>query len=280
MDTAGALLKSQREKKNKTLKDIADITKISITTLQALEGDRKEFLPPPSYVRGFIKTYAKELDLDPDEVLELYERELKHGQRWGAQKELAGSVNPAAIRRYMLIGAVLVVFGLILVFYIGRQGSTTDRAARQSAALPETVSEPAHGVPDTNAVDSKAVTDEVEPLPEPEREPVPLQDNATPAAPDNVTKKISAFTVRFATTELTWMRISVDEKKPFEILLRPGQSYSQTAEAFLKTRIGNPGGLSVFFNDQPVTLSGERGKPMDLMFPEAAGIKGTEQERE
>ena len=72
MDSAGAFLKAERLKQNKTLKDIAEGTKVGIFTLDALESDKTALLPPEAYVRGFIKAYANELDISPDEVLAMY----------------------------------------------------------------------------------------------------------------------------------------------------------------------------------------------------------------
>jgi hypothetical protein len=38
----------------------------------------------------------------------------------------------------------------------------------------------------------------------------------------------------------------------------------------MKVRIGNAGGLSLLFNDIPLGVPGEHGKPLNLQFPEAA----------
>jgi len=70
METLGSYLREEREKQGKTLKQIAEKTCISRTTLHALEDDREDQLPPASYLRGFLKLYALELGLNTEELLE------------------------------------------------------------------------------------------------------------------------------------------------------------------------------------------------------------------
>lgn len=67
--TIGALLKSVREKKNVALEDIANKTKININVLRSLERDDIEALPNRTYVKGFVKNYAKTLGINIDEAL-------------------------------------------------------------------------------------------------------------------------------------------------------------------------------------------------------------------
>ena len=55
METLGNYLREERQKQGKTLKHIVQQTRISRTTLQAIEDDQYEQLPPASYLRGFLK---------------------------------------------------------------------------------------------------------------------------------------------------------------------------------------------------------------------------------
>jgi hypothetical protein len=53
------------------------------------------------------------------------------------------------------------------------------------------------------------------------------------------------------------------------VLLKPGDSYSVNAVSGIKVRIGNPAGLTAFYNNSPVPVPGRRGTPVDMIFPEA-----------
>jgi cytoskeletal protein RodZ len=67
-----AWLRQAREAKGLTLEDLARTTKIGLGTLAALEAGAMERLPATIFTRGFVKAYAKEVGLDPDETADLY----------------------------------------------------------------------------------------------------------------------------------------------------------------------------------------------------------------
>lgn len=64
----GALLKRERERRGMTLRDVMDTTKISRRNLSALEEGQVNLLPHPVYLKGYIKNYARLLDLDPERL--------------------------------------------------------------------------------------------------------------------------------------------------------------------------------------------------------------------
>ena len=68
----GAFLKEIREYKNISLGQIEGITKISIKNLKSIEEDDKSSLPYIAYIRGFIKQYAKAIQLDPEQTARYY----------------------------------------------------------------------------------------------------------------------------------------------------------------------------------------------------------------
>ncbi|MDO8638672.1 MAG: helix-turn-helix domain-containing protein, partial [Candidatus Daviesbacteria bacterium] len=75
MRTVGQILKETREAKFYTLEDVEKNIKIRKEILIALEADNYQKLPPPTFVQGFIKNYAKFLGLDREKMLAVYRRE-------------------------------------------------------------------------------------------------------------------------------------------------------------------------------------------------------------
>jgi transcriptional regulator with XRE-family HTH domain len=71
--TVGSILRQQRQSKKLKLEEIAKELKIRPQHLEALETDRFELLPGRLYQRSFLKTYAQFLDLDQDQILELFD---------------------------------------------------------------------------------------------------------------------------------------------------------------------------------------------------------------
>jgi len=65
----GSTLRKAREAKGATLEEAAASTKIKHSYLNALEQNRFDQLPPPAYVKGFIKIYTRFLGVPPEAVL-------------------------------------------------------------------------------------------------------------------------------------------------------------------------------------------------------------------
>ncbi len=74
-DTLGSHLKATRKELGFTLEEVAEETKIAIYVLRAMEADRWDTLPAEVFIKGFLRSYAEVLGLDPQEVLERYCRE-------------------------------------------------------------------------------------------------------------------------------------------------------------------------------------------------------------
>jgi flagellar biosynthesis protein FlhG len=70
----GKALKQIRERMGVDPQTIARETKIAMKTLEWIEEEAFEKLPPLVYLKGFLKSYARSLGLDPPKVIEEYIR--------------------------------------------------------------------------------------------------------------------------------------------------------------------------------------------------------------
>lgn len=70
--TVGARLRHERETLGMSLEEIARATRIPSHSLERIEADRFDDLPGEVFVRGFLKSYARTLGLDADDVLAQY----------------------------------------------------------------------------------------------------------------------------------------------------------------------------------------------------------------
>lgn len=71
----GSTLRQARDRRALPLDTCAESTRIRSKYLIAMEENRFESLPEPAYARGFLKTYADFLGLDPGRLLDLYDEE-------------------------------------------------------------------------------------------------------------------------------------------------------------------------------------------------------------
>jgi curved DNA-binding protein CbpA len=68
----GTVLRRIRVSLGIELEEISATTKINDHHLRAIEGNHYEQLPPPVYLRGFLKQFARCLSLDPNHVADSY----------------------------------------------------------------------------------------------------------------------------------------------------------------------------------------------------------------
>ncbi len=67
--SAGRLLSSARHKWELSVQDVAACLNLSSATITALEADAYEQLPGSTFVKGYLRSYAKLLELDPEEIM-------------------------------------------------------------------------------------------------------------------------------------------------------------------------------------------------------------------
>jgi cytoskeletal protein RodZ len=79
----GSLLKQKRTSLGVTLEQVAEDTNIPPYFVEALEEEQFERIPGESYVKGFLRTYCHYLEIDPEQVVGIY------NERYGNGKALA-----------------------------------------------------------------------------------------------------------------------------------------------------------------------------------------------
>jgi len=86
LKTAGELLGEARAAQGLSLEVLAERTKIPVKVLSALELDEYHKISGPLYIKSFLRTYAVDLGLDADKVLDLY-------TRFGGEKGASSTVD-------------------------------------------------------------------------------------------------------------------------------------------------------------------------------------------
>ncbi len=75
METAnfGSVLREARERRNISLAEVARQTKVSVSSLKLLEQGRLNDLPHETFVRGFIRSYARSVGVSHEESQSLFD---------------------------------------------------------------------------------------------------------------------------------------------------------------------------------------------------------------
>ena len=99
--TVGQNLQRQRKEKKVPLEYVAERTRITLTYLQALEKDDFHCLPGEFFTRGFLRTYAKFIELDPAEVITAYQRQVEATGRLPQDEESAVPPSPSFLKNIL-----------------------------------------------------------------------------------------------------------------------------------------------------------------------------------
>lgn len=227
MASIGPELKKVREARGISLKAIAEATRITQRNLEAIEADRLDALPGRFFVTGILRSYAKAVGLDGEEVLERYRRAgilavkepsgaLKDAPEYGSSKKRARSLAGAA-------AAVIVVLSFA-VYFLTRPGKP--------------------GVPAADVGLSPAAASR------PEAVPPAVPDAGAAAAPE--TEKGLRLDMTFV--QETWIQVYADGRRALDGLRSAGDRAEVRADTELLLHLGNAGGLTY-------TLNGKPGKP-------------------
>jgi cytoskeletal protein RodZ len=76
MTKTGKILRESREKQEISLSEVSGTTNINIKFLQSMEEGDISNLPPWTFTRGFLRTYARYLKLDEDLVISTFDQEV------------------------------------------------------------------------------------------------------------------------------------------------------------------------------------------------------------
>lgn len=113
---SGSLLAVARKQQNRSVEEIADELNLSVTQIRTIELDQSEGLPEPTYVRGYIRSYAKLLGLDAKEVLDHYlNPNWQKGSRLDEMPRGIGSANESERGGFLTVGKVVTAVVLLSV---------------------------------------------------------------------------------------------------------------------------------------------------------------------
>ena len=154
-DGVGQQLRAAREAKNLSLAEAAQSLKLAPRQVAALESEDWSSLPGNTMVRGFVRNYARVLNLDADALMHGLDatqmrRTLQLEASAGTSSSLPQASSQAEQRDYLAVvgGLVLLVLALLAYFYVPQNfwqeqlAALTGEEAPSVAAEPSTVVEP------------------------------------------------------------------------------------------------------------------------------------------
>ncbi len=313
MGDLGQLLREAREQKGVSLEQVEEATRIRQKFLQALEEGNFGALPAETYVKGFLRTYATYLELDPEELMALYEGRENEGKAALPQASFFQPMDisiaaPPWLTPDLVIGALLIVALLAfgswaawhylpptiktqLLSWRATATTTPSPTATAPVVLPSatpTMAPPATPTEVPIATPTEVPTATPTPLPTvaaaveptststPTSVPTSTPTGAPTSAPtDTPTPRASTgVEVELNIVEYSWLRVLVDGDEAFIGSLEAGATRTWRGRESVALRCGNAGGVEATVNGEPLGLLGERGQVVDIEWL-AEGITPT-----
>lgn len=224
-----------------SLRQIAGATKISTVALEALERGDFSRLPGGIFSRAFVRAYAVEVGLDPDETVlkyaELAEAIANASSRPAAPAEISDD-DRAFLERQRQAGVWLrVIAAVILVAIVG------------------TIAWWVTSRPKKTVVES--TTQEPAPASAPPTPPPPAAaPTSNTAAPSPALSH--ALVLKLHADEASWVQITADGRAVLSRNLTTGETQTIEADRSVALQFGNAGAISW-------TLNGRAAKPLGAL---------------
>jgi len=234
------------------LSDVSEQLRIRAVYLAAIEEENWPAIGAAVYARGFLRTYARFLGLDPEESVAAFN--ISSGAATPASTSPAAAAadppRPIAGPRQglspviwiaSLVAVVLVAYVVYNAMTLSRPStSATEAVASAGPSTPLPSNSPAPGATDIAAVGASA-------------------SPATPASPGG------ANTLELHFTSASWLRVSVDGGASIE-----GTFPAGTVKAFhgkiAVVRVGNAAGVEAFVDGRSIGVLGKAGDVVDRTF--------------
>lgn len=286
MPGPGSLLREERRNRSMDIRQVAEYTRLREHIIAAIEREKWDELPPPVFVRGFIRSYARALGLDEKRVIDLYNR-ISPAQ----PVEPKPLIKQEKHGRGLLIILLLVMgilAGTLLYLWQGNQapygpstqagspGPAVERAKIPPMITDEDETEPKLRIPPAE-------------FPSESNETSPGMAGIPPAGPDSVPEQMplpagiepypdpavqeqapsdEMRALEIEVLERTWVQISVDGGEPRAFNFQPGSRPGWKEGSEFDLLIGNAGGINIIFDGKTLSNIGKPGQVVRLRLPQ------------
>jgi cytoskeleton protein RodZ len=273
--TPGQILRLQREQQNFSIQEIAKRTHLNKKIIESIENDSQEGMPSTIYVRGYLRSYAKIVGVDADEIIRLYNADSPPPPpeilpEVKPPSQVSSNDKPVKAFTYLItLGLVL----LLLIWYqsnfvvdtqINNQQQNTETSINgvditykiinhpDSWQSPNSSSEKGFDIEPTNSLLS--ITDDVANL-QVDSGKLIIETNVTKITGESSSLSITGNgpdTIDMKLTSDSWVEINdKNNNRLFHNLALAGKEYRISGAAPLTVLLGFSNGVSLKFNGKP-----------------------------
>jgi cytoskeleton protein RodZ len=241
MASLGERLRVAREARGLSLSEVSEQIRIRTVYLVALEEENWRAIGAPVYVRGFLRTYARFLGLDPEEVVAQF------GEAVPAEPASEPHyVVERSPRRSSTITWIAACVAVLLVAFVAYNALTMHHQEVASS--------------DASATATPAATASPSPAAPAAGSPAPASHTGSPAPGPGARQSLALML-----SAPSWLRVVVDGNVSMEGTFPAGTSKTFHGRA-ASVRVGNAGGVEIYVDGKDVGKLGKSGDVADRAF--------------
>ena len=259
----GEELRRERELRDVTREQLADVTKVSVRQIEALEAGRFEQLPARVFARGFVLALARHLGLDAERTAAAFNH---IHEEWSSEREKSAAatltsssdrIRLSRPRKNVSINTTALGVGVALVVAVltgaaallkGRSGEPAEEAVRVAAPANAATPVPqALGLPPEVAAATVPVSADQ-----------PLVDPAVARTAGSSAEGGRTLTLTFS--EDCWTEVSVDGRMVAAELFHKGTKRQFEGGRTFVLTLGNAGGVTVDVDGAALGAVGQPGQ--------------------
>lgn len=248
----GLYLQSVRVEKGISLERVAAETRIRTEILRSIEAEDHDKLPGDVFVKGFLRSFARAIGADTEEVLKRFE---KRRQSLTTERVYAEDPTPKGGRFWL---TVLWVTALMAVLVGGTLVAYQVFDTHHAETVPPPVADDTNDGISPNFEVAATVPTDVHAVATEEAAAIPRENTA---------KQSRGYRLEIIAHEETWLKVIADEARATEHILKPEETLQLEADTMFNVLIGNAGGVTVQLNDKPVPVQGRTGQVVNLQLP-------------
>lgn len=238
----GEALQNARVEQGRTVEEAARATRVRSDYIHALEDEEFTIFGGDVYAKGFIQSYARYLNLDPEPLLDAYRRYVQHDEydpRKIATRPVA-QPSRAPLPGWVLWAGIGLAVLIIAVAAANLLGGRTPEPAAGPTAPPS------------------AASPSPRPSPSPSPSPTPTMDGVN---------------VLVLVEESCWIQASVDgQRVEAGRVYEPGETLPLEGTDQVEVTFGNAGGVRIEHNGRDLGPPGARGSVVTATYDESGQV--------